>query len=540
MASLSPHQGQLGIRLAKHLLYRTTFVVNKVRIQEFATKTAQQALDELLTVVPLQLSEPVDPSTGQPWISTNTPPSTTNNPLRGVVISWWTNEARQDVSMHHKLQFFMHQAFTAAATEGSAANLYDYIALLRFYAFGNFKTFAKKMTLDNLMLLYLDNTVNNKNSPNENYAREFLELFTIGKGAQIADGNYTNYTESDIQQAAKVLTGFKTQLDRTIIDTDTNIPMGRAAFSQHTLGNKTFSAAFQNTNITGATNVTQMFDELSNFVEMIFSQPETARFICRRLYRFFVNRNIDAEIEQDIIVPLATTLYNNNYELLPTLRLLFESQHFFDEDDSSNSDEIIGSLLKSPLELVLQTMNHFYINVPDPLTQSNNHYVNFYRLSVLNIMFQGGGLSLFVPSDVAGYPAYYQEPDYHRAWFNASTIITRYKISKMFLTGTRVLSSGNLGGVQLNIALTLKNQPIVSDLMDAFTVVNDLCTFLFSETPDADRLNYFLNIFLDGLPAGDWTYEWQNYLTTNNDEEVKIPLERLIEALMFSPEYQLF
>ena len=86
---------------------------------------------------------------------------------------------------------------------------YDYLRLLNFYALGNIKTFAKKITLDNAMLRYLDNTENNATNPNENYAREFLELFTILKGPQVSDENYTNYTEIDIQQAAKVFTGFK-------------------------------------------------------------------------------------------------------------------------------------------------------------------------------------------------------------------------------------------------------------------------------------------------------------------------------------------
>ena len=83
------------------------------------------------------------------------------------------------------------------------------------------------------MLIYLNNTTNNANNPNENYAREFLELFTILKGPQITEGNYTNYTELDIQQAAKVFSGIKVQYDRSIIDPDTNLPKGRIALGNH-------------------------------------------------------------------------------------------------------------------------------------------------------------------------------------------------------------------------------------------------------------------------------------------------------------------
>lgn len=87
--------------------------------------------------------------------------------------------------------------------------VFDYIELLRYQSNGSIKDLAIRMTRDNRMLYYLDNRLNNKNSPNENYAREFLELFTILKGEQIA-ANYTNYTEADVQQAAKVFTGFTT------------------------------------------------------------------------------------------------------------------------------------------------------------------------------------------------------------------------------------------------------------------------------------------------------------------------------------------
>ena len=104
---------------------------------------------------------------------------------------------------------------------------------------------AKKITFDNAMLYYLDNTTNNKNNPNENYAREFLELFTIQKGPQIAEGNYTNYTEQDIQQAAKIFSGIKVKPLRDTIDPETGIPCGYVNVSQHDINSKTFSSELQ-------------------------------------------------------------------------------------------------------------------------------------------------------------------------------------------------------------------------------------------------------------------------------------------------------
>ena len=89
-------------------------------------------------------------------------------------------------------------------------------------------------------------------------------------------GDYTNYTESDVQQAARVFSGFKTQLDRSIIDPDTNIPMGRTNTNQHDSGDKQFSSAFNNQIVTGYETSEGMFEEINQLVDMIFSQQATA------------------------------------------------------------------------------------------------------------------------------------------------------------------------------------------------------------------------------------------------------------------------
>ncbi|MCC7224524.1 MAG: DUF1800 family protein [Chitinophagales bacterium] len=539
MASLQAHTAALGSHLAAHLLRRTTFRPTRARIEQFATLTPQQALDALLLIQTPTVSEPTDPLTGQPWINSGIDPESGNQQLRNYVKSWWLNEALLDESMGSKMQFFLHNCYTAAAVTGGAAEFFDYLALLRYYAIGNFKVLAGKVTFDNLMLRYLDNTENNKNSPNQNYARELLELFTIGKGPQIGAGNYTNYTEDDIIAAARVLTGIKTGNRATNIDPITGIPNGRIVVGQHDTGNKTFSAAFQNTVIEGGNTIAEIAQELYAFVDMVFVQSETARFICRRLYRYFVSKNISDEIAADIIEPLAATLRDNDYELVPVLRQLLESQHFYDLDDSDNSDEIIGGLIKSPLELALGSLTYFQVEIPLP-TQPQAHYQIFYARGMIQTMFVLAGFDPFAPPDVAGYPAYYQTPDYNRAWFNGSTIIARYKLPEMLLSGMRVLAGGPLGA-QLHIVDFIQAAGNISNSADAQTLVNELLLYLLPNPPDANRRDYFLNtIFLDGLPAEDWTYEWQNFVATGNDEEVRLPLEKLIKAIMYSPEYQLF
>lgn len=558
MASLAPLTGTLGKRRAAHLLRRASYRFTKPKVDELAGKTAQQAIQILLTPTNVKVAEPLyggtnaqnalNPPKAWVWKHTSEYPAE-DFVLRRFVISWWINEALQDVGIGSKMQFFLHQFNVTDANTAANVNFWDYLQLIRFYRTGNFKKFIVKMVADNNMLRYLNNNQNTAGNPNENFAREFFELFTIGKGEQIGTGDYTNYTEHDIEQAAKVFTGWRTgnrhtdtaPYTLTNLDPDTQLPAGFPRVNSHDWTEKKFSDKFQTLTIpaTPAAQRTQqkVRDELQMLVDRVFVQDETARNFCRRLYHFFVSRNITDEIETDIIKPLATTFKNNNFEIAPVLSQLFASQHFYDADDSKNTDEIVGALIKSPLELNLQAMSFFGVAIPDPTTQNLQHYATLYNSSVQNFMFAPAGMQLFFPSDVAGYPAYYQNPDFNRAWFNSATIITRYKLPQMLLTGKRI--NGQQLGTILNIVTWVKNSGVISDPADPYVLVSDLIDLLLPEKLDAARFDYFYTtVFLDNLPPYDWTLEWQAYLTSGNLSEVKIPLERLINALMYSPEYQ--
>lgn len=553
MASLQPFSGVLGRRRAAHLLRRTSFRYTRERVDQFSAQTPSKALDELLQLYPQQMDQPYydDPlTTGTvekiAWIlppGLPLPPNTQDFMLRRPLISWWLNEALNDPGIGHKMQFFFHQYNIVAANTRTTALFFDYLALLRWGALGNFKKLAAKLILDNDMLAYLNNNENTVNNPNENFAREFFELFTIGKGPQIAPGDYTHYTEDDIVQAAKVFTGLRTLGNRTNLDPETGIPRGTINQLLHDSGPKTFSSKFQGATIAGGNNPTAILNELNALVDLVFNQPETARTTVRRLYRYFVHRNITAEIENDIIEPLAQVFRSNNYELAPVLRTLLESEHFYDEDDSDNTDEIIGGMIKSPLELSLQALSFFEVPIPDPDTNAQGFYTRFWSQAVQDRMLTGAGLPIFQPSDVAGYPAYYQSPDYNRQWFNSSTIIARYKLPAMLLSGTRQFGGQPNAsiGTRLNIAPWVRDSGNISNPSDPFVLVNELLWYLLPEAVDNERLNYFyVSVFLDNLPANDWTYEWQNYLSSGDATEVTIALERLVNAIMYSPEYQTF
>ena len=198
MASLNQNTNILGVKNAKHLLRRASFVYTKTLIDQYSVLTPNEALDLLLTTSPLSVEFPYDPlPIATPdgfWTeSTALATSFTGQARKRAIVSggWWYN-AIKSPNLKYKLSHFLSTCFTVESSgSGTSTEFYDYIRLLLFYSYGNYKTLAKKMTLNNSMLTYLNNTSNSKTAPNENYAREFLELFTIGKGLQIGTGNYS-------------------------------------------------------------------------------------------------------------------------------------------------------------------------------------------------------------------------------------------------------------------------------------------------------------------------------------------------------------
>ncbi|MCC6461955.1 MAG: DUF1800 family protein [Saprospiraceae bacterium] len=548
MASLNPLQGALGQRRAAHLLRRLSFRYTRAKVDEIAGQTAADALAALLQLNPLQLDQPVYGASPATWINPPQAPSAQlpadDNTLRQYVLSWWINEALHDPGAAHRLTFFFHQFLAATPDAGSNMAFYDYLLLLRWGCLGNFKQLVSKMVLDNCMLKYINNDQNFLNNPNENYAREFFELHTIGRGAPAGPGDYTNYTEEDIVVAARVLTGFNHADRDEYQDPDTMLPAGKGYPQSHDFQPKTFSARFGGATITApSTDEAGMNAELKALVDMVFAQEETARNFCRRLYNFFTRRILSPEVETDIIGPLAQTFISSNFDIKPVLLQFFQSEHFFDADNALTTDETLGALIKSPLDLTLQAFSFFDLPIPDPVADNEKHYVTLYTNGVMDRLFDWAGLFLFFPPDVAGYPGYYQVPDFNRQFFNSATIIARYKLPEMMLSGTLAWGPGadTELGTKFDFPAWLKDSGVISDPNDSYVLVQELTRYLFPEEPDGDRFDYFLNtIFLNNLPPADWSYEWQNYLSTGDDSEVKIPLGRLLNATLYAPEYQVY
>ncbi|MCP9763718.1 DUF1800 family protein [Lacihabitans soyangensis] len=544
MASLTEKNSLLGFDNALHLLRRATYAPNKTNVSQFSNYTPTQALDALFSTPNYAVPEPLATDTSQKYIPTFLSPSVAPTSMDDydryyMVYAWWFHRAQNSNTIHSKIIEFLHTIFvTNNQNERYQDFTFDYMSLLEFYASGSIKTLAKKMSRLNVMHFYLDNRLNTAGAPNENYAREFLELFTILKGPQDGPGSYTNYTEQDVQQAARVLTGFTNILESerlSYLDSESKIPLGKKVFANHDTGNKTFSAKFNNQTINGATSAASMDTELDAFINMVFNQPATAKSYARRIYRYFVSRNITSEIENDIITPLADHLYTNDYNIQSTIKLLLKSRHFYDEDDSLVGDEIIGAKIKSPLELVLTLYSQFNITGPNQQTNTLGFlqfyfYFLWYRASL-------AGQNIFQPTNVAGYPPITESPNYDKLWINSSNL--RYRYSLFIDDLIKGISIPNTPIIVFDTVHYVRNSGNFSSPANANVLLNEFFELCLVEIPTGVRYIYFSQALLGNLSAINWQNEWNNYLATNDSTSVRIALDRFIRTLVKSPEYQL-
>ena len=544
MMTLNKKDSVLGYDNAYHLLRRTTYNITKSRIKEFALLTPSQAIDVLFN-----FSEPIPPrplnankETIIPTIAYPTISDTLNtNDGEDFDKYWWMYQAMKDNSAQYRITFWLHLLFITDDDFFSYANL-DYRELLRFHSKGSLKDLALRMTFNPRMLIYLGNTVNKKNSPNQNYAREFLELFTILKGSQIGTGNYTNYTEADVQLTAKVFTGITTNgatWDKftrlQLVDPITKISTGYINPVNHDTTNKTFSSAFGNATITGGTTEATIKKEVEDFISMVFNQDETAKAYCRRMYRYFVGRTITSEIETGIITPLAAKLKENKYQILPTLRELLSSKHFYDEEDSVSGDQVIGSLVRSPIEIYFHLFS--LLNFEVPLYQDNPASIHKLMLNIVYTNSLSLGVQIFRPQSVNGYSGYTESPNYDKNFITTSSLRIRYNNTiDLLITGFNY----NNYIYKLNLPQFVKSSGYFTDPSNATALVSDFCSILHIEVPTGEKLSHFLSIFLGGLSPINWKNDWNTFASSNVATTVKIPIDRLAKALVKSPEFQVF
>jgi len=574
--ALTAFQGLLGPTRAAYLLRRASFGPTISQINQFATLTGAEAVNLLFDDQIPNPKLPINPETGQDWLLSGLYGDESGaRDLNDEFIMWLIGiaaDATQKISfsVREKIVCFFHTHFTTKSEKvGNSRSLYFQNELFRKFAFDknnlpefNFKSLLKKISVDNAMLRFLDGSQNVKGSPNENYGRELMELYSIGRGLEgtfptnLPQGDYLNYTEQDVQAAARVLSGFKLNETFSSIDIDTNLPRGFVDPGSHDNEDKQFSSRFDNVVISadpallqnGEPTELSVLDELSQLIEMITSKQESALYICRRLYRYYVYHEVTKEIQDSVISDMAATLIANNFKIQPVLEELFLSNHFYDAA-ATIDDNKFGAIIKSPLDLVVGTLRFFNISLADFTTDYNLFYS---QASILRKQMRLMGMDYYQPFEVAGYPAYHQYPAFNRNWISSNYLANRYDfVNSLF--GVMNPQESNMPTIDL-LQFT-RNSFDSASRENARNMITKYIQYLFpvhfnltfdANADDnaglsAERMNYFLQAFLfepkiDADPETEWTKRW------NTNFEMSVvdgQLLKLINALLQTPEYQL-
>jgi uncharacterized protein (DUF1800 family) len=460
---------------------------------------------------------------GQSWANSALQWSVTNHPETGYariyssLKNWQAGTyIKSNTSITEKMTLFWYHfipvgLFQLEQQSDAGINagriMYNYISLLRNNCLGNFKTMIRKICTDPAMMNYLSNQNNTATEPNENFARELLELFTLGKGPE------SQYTESDVAEAAKVLTGWYTENLEQLTTVTNFIP------DRHSQDNKTFSPFFNNTVINNRPG-TQGALELDDLINMIFSKQDVvAKYICRRLYRFFVYYDIDANIETNVIAPLAQTFINNNWEIRPVLQQLFKSQHFFDAVNR-------GVIIKSPLDLYVGFYRVFNMNISP--TDSANYEALYNAYGTASYYCEITEQHLMNPPTVSGWRPYYQEPAFHQAWITSDSVQRRYSYLEGLLWGYFYEIEWRVEHIAWARQSSAPGNPN--------TLVADTIKFLLPVDLSLDKRNQIkTQTLLSGQQSDNyWTSLWNQYNANPADQGLQDQVINRLRNLYFT------
>lgn len=330
-------------------------------------------------------------------------------------LAWLNKIETSEAQLREKMTFFWHGHFATRSPFAFLAQIQN--NTLRKFALGNFREILLEISKDPAMILFLNNQENKKNAPNENYARELMELFTLGQGVL--------YSEKDIKEAARAFTGW--QVSR----------YGKFEFNKedHDFGEKEFLGR------------KGKFDG-ADIIDIILQHKETAQFLARKLYTFFVNDNIHEKHIQEV----AETLYALNYEIEPTLKFIFSQDWFFSEDN-------IGGKIASPVELIARIRRLLNVQMVNEEVWLNMQYAL--------------GQVLFYPPNVAGW-------DNGKSWIDQSSIMYRVSLAPLLLEyqlpewrndmSWDILDKKFVNSIPRDIALSLLQQTddrLMSQIADA-------------------------------------------------------------------------
>jgi hypothetical protein len=403
---LAAFRGPLDARLAAHLLRRAGFGAAQTDVTRYAGMTVDAAVGSLIHF-PSTASLPLPENVYSPLAtlqqyapgSFRTMEKRERQQLqKGIRESeitstlslqvWWLNRMlATPAPLQERMALYFHGHFTSAAVQKGASSqlIYTQNQLFRSHALGNLRELTRAVSKDPAMLIYLDNATNVASHPNENFARELMELYTLGVG---------HYTENDVRESARAWTGW--QFDRY---TQT----ARFNPSKHDDGQKTFLG--QTGNWTG-----------DDIVNIIFAQPQCARFFATSLLSTFVYN----DPEPQLVDAVAALLRKHDYELAPVMSALLRSNVFY-------SQRSYRALVKSPVEFVVGTYKT--LGLPQ------------FDATILTPLRQMGQV-LFYPPNVAGWSG-------GANWLTSDMMIARQNFLETSVNSQNLTASSWLGSMPM-------------------------------------------------------------------------------------------
>lgn len=475
---LEPYAGTWGYQQAAHLLRRSMVGPTDAEIRKAVADGMNATVATLLQSFTPNVTMIQDWAGTDAWTRPATRPGdptytedytawqTENFRRREMLGKWWHQViATSPVSIQERMTIFWHNHFTSELQAVNFAEfMYTQNQLLRASILGNFKQFTKLVTKDMAMLIYLDGVKNwkrgTRSNINENYARELMELYTVG----VADweGN-PNYTQEDVAEAARALSGWTF----TASSKGTNYAGLQSQFLEVTWdnGNKTLMGQTGNW-------------KADDVVDIIFAQraDQVARYMCEKFYRAFVYDVPD----RVVIEQMAQLFKGGNWEVKPVIETLLKSAHFYDETN-------IGAMDRSPVDFIVGMIRGMAIGtVPDFSGQAGRTTRDLTnRLSTL-------GMQLFDPPNVKGWPG-------GRTWISTSTLPPRQKFAMDVANG--VLKIQNRTIYTFDPLAFGKSFPEPNDI---HKLAADMAMYLLNTPPSTLEAEALYNTLLDGGVDYEW------------------------------------
>lgn len=495
-SGVTPYAGTLGRAELIHLLKRTMFGVKKADIDYFTGKSLTQVVNELTSAFPTAIpSYPLrdyDSTVGKngngtvDWgnVAAGAEWGRPENILSGsggqlgvsdpTADNFWRDRSlqkwnvglalNQSRSVYEKLVLFWLNHFAMnSITLNYSQRSFLYAKMIREGVNSDLRVLVKGITKDPAYLMYLNGQDNTAAAPDENFAREIQELFCIGKEVPFDK----RYSENDVKIFARCLTGHK----GIKFDANYNFLGANYGFqaSDHDYGvnhsparpAKQLSAFYSNKVITdSARNATTAGDsELDQLVAIMFDDVDknistlngtefagwsradiVADFIVKKIYRWFVFSYIDDNIKTNVIKPLANLYKQSNFQILPVVKTLLASEHFFDMRHR-------GAMLKSPFDVVLGLLR---TTNAEPLLNATDVRQRYNNYNAIHQQHLGQAMGAIESPNVAGWSPYYQAPQFHELWINSDTLPKRQDFAKRFCGGG---SNANFDFTALQVTL---------------------------------------------------------------------------------------